>query len=146
MRQVFDANSRTLLRQLKGHKRTVHVARFAQDRLHVLSASDDATVRCAQRDSSVRWVHNECEPSAQRMYAMHWPETLTHDSAPALCLRWVSQRSTQNVRSGIAGAARMASESYAWHALPCLGAQDCNYADTLCKRRCGYGMSVRGSR
>lgn len=43
-RQVFDANSRTLLRQLKGHKRPVHVARFALDRLHVLSGSDDATV------------------------------------------------------------------------------------------------------
>ena len=48
LRQVFDANSRTLLRQLKGHKRPVHVARFALDRLHVLSGSDDATVRCAR--------------------------------------------------------------------------------------------------
>jgi hypothetical protein len=43
--QVFDTNSRTLLRQLKGHKRPVRVARYAPDRLHVLSASDDATVR-----------------------------------------------------------------------------------------------------
>lgn len=45
LRQVFDVNSRTLLRQLKGHKRPVRVARYALDRLHVLSGSDDATVR-----------------------------------------------------------------------------------------------------
>lgn len=43
--QVFDASSRALLRQLKGHKQPAHVAQFAPDRLHVLSAADDASVR-----------------------------------------------------------------------------------------------------
>lgn len=59
LRQVFDANSRTLLRQLKGHRRPVHVARFALDRLHVLSGSDDATVRCAQASLCVRRAWND---------------------------------------------------------------------------------------
>ncbi|GFR40760.1 hypothetical protein Agub_g1372, partial [Astrephomene gubernaculifera] len=43
--QVFDANSRSVLRQFKAHKRPTRVARFAPDRLHVLSGSDDVTVR-----------------------------------------------------------------------------------------------------
>ncbi|KAF8055723.1 utp15 [Scenedesmus sp. PABB004] len=43
--QVFDANSRSVLRQLKGHQRPVHVARFAADKVHVLSGSDDVTLR-----------------------------------------------------------------------------------------------------
>lgn len=43
--QVFDTASRSLLRQLKGHTGAVHDTRFAQDKLHVLSASDDTTVR-----------------------------------------------------------------------------------------------------
>lgn len=42
--QVFDTSSRALLRQLKGHRQPVHVARFGSDKLHVLSAGDDATV------------------------------------------------------------------------------------------------------
>ena len=50
--QVFDAGSRTLLRQLKAHKRAAHVAHFSPDRMHVLSAADDATVR-----SYIRVVH-----------------------------------------------------------------------------------------
>ncbi len=43
--QVFDANSRGLLRQLKGHQRPVHVTRFAPDKLHLLSGGDDALAR-----------------------------------------------------------------------------------------------------
>lgn len=43
--QVFDVGSRAVLRQLKGHQRPVHVARFSPDKLHVLSGGDDATVR-----------------------------------------------------------------------------------------------------
>ena len=43
--QVFDASSRGLLRQFKGHQRPVHVARFAPDKLHVLSGGDDALAR-----------------------------------------------------------------------------------------------------
>lgn len=42
---MFDASSRTVLRQLKAHKRPTHVARFSPDRQHVLSGSDDVTVR-----------------------------------------------------------------------------------------------------
>lgn len=43
--QIFDASSRLVLRRLKGHKQPVHVAQFAPDRVHVLSAGDDATVK-----------------------------------------------------------------------------------------------------
>ncbi len=46
--QIFDAGSRTMLRQLKAHKRAAHVAHFSPDRMHVLSAADDTTV-CALR-------------------------------------------------------------------------------------------------
>lgn len=43
--RVFDTESRTLLRQLTGHKRPVHVTEFAADTSHVVSGGDDATVR-----------------------------------------------------------------------------------------------------
>ncbi|GIL86712.1 hypothetical protein Vretimale_19807 [Volvox reticuliferus] len=43
--QVFDANSRSVLRQFKAHKRPTRVARFGADKLHVLSGSDDVTAR-----------------------------------------------------------------------------------------------------
>lgn len=44
--QVFDINSRLVLRQLKGHTRAVHWVRYPpSDKLHVLSGSDDSTVR-----------------------------------------------------------------------------------------------------
>ena len=43
--QVFQTSSRAVLRQLKAHQRPVHVARFSPDKLHVVSGSDDATVR-----------------------------------------------------------------------------------------------------
>lgn len=42
--QIFQTNSRAVLRQLKAHQRPVHVARFSPDKLHVLSGADDATV------------------------------------------------------------------------------------------------------
>ena len=42
--QMFDSQKQTLLRQLKGHQRPVHTTRFAPDKMHVLSGSDDATV------------------------------------------------------------------------------------------------------
>ena len=41
---MFDAASRTLLRQLKGHEAPVHAAIFAEDKLKALSGSDDSTV------------------------------------------------------------------------------------------------------
>ncbi|KAI5077553.1 hypothetical protein GOP47_0007377 [Adiantum capillus-veneris] len=44
--QVFDLNSRLVLRQLKGHSRAVHWVRYSpSDKLQVLSGSDDTTVR-----------------------------------------------------------------------------------------------------
>lgn len=43
--QVLDPKKQTLLRQLKGHQRPVHTTHFASDKMHVLSGSDDATVR-----------------------------------------------------------------------------------------------------
>lgn len=43
--QVFDAESRSILRQLRAHRRPVHVTRFDPDRLHLVSGGDDATVR-----------------------------------------------------------------------------------------------------
>lgn len=44
--QVFDINSRLVLRQLKGHTRAVHWVRYSPvDKLHLLSGSDDNTVR-----------------------------------------------------------------------------------------------------
>ncbi|KAL3689000.1 hypothetical protein R1sor_015309 [Riccia sorocarpa] len=44
--QVFDSSSRTLLRQLRGHKGAVHWVRYSlHDKLHVLSAGDDNSVR-----------------------------------------------------------------------------------------------------
>lgn len=43
--QIFDAGSRSLLRQMSLHKRPVHSVTFAHDKLHLLSAGDDATVR-----------------------------------------------------------------------------------------------------
>ena len=41
---MFDPQKQTLLRQLKGHQRPVHTTRFAPDKMHVVSGSDDATV------------------------------------------------------------------------------------------------------
>ncbi|KAL4516023.1 hypothetical protein Ndes2437A_g06735 [Nannochloris sp. 'desiccata'] len=43
--QVFDTNSRSLLRRLTGHRRPVHSVTFAQDKQHLISGGDDATVR-----------------------------------------------------------------------------------------------------
>ncbi|BDA47532.1 U3 small nucleolar RNA-associated protein 15 homolog [Coccomyxa sp. Obi] len=47
--QVFDPyagnKDERLVRQLKGHERPVHTTRFAPSKFHVLSGSDDATVR-----------------------------------------------------------------------------------------------------
>ena len=43
--QVFDTNSRTILRSFQGHQMPVHVSKFSTDITQVLSASDDRTVR-----------------------------------------------------------------------------------------------------
>jgi U3 small nucleolar RNA-associated protein 15 len=43
--QVFDANSRAVLRQFVGHRRPVHALNFGYDKLHLLSGGDDATLR-----------------------------------------------------------------------------------------------------
>ncbi len=44
-KQVFEANSRNVLRQLRGHARAVHAAQFAPDGTHILSCGDDVAVR-----------------------------------------------------------------------------------------------------
>ncbi|KAJ3179051.1 snoRNA-binding rRNA-processing protein [Gaertneriomyces sp. JEL0708] len=43
--QLFDLNSRAILRTLRGHDGAVHVAKFSPDHMQVLSGSDDKTVR-----------------------------------------------------------------------------------------------------
>ncbi|EIM88468.1 WD40 repeat-like protein, partial [Stereum hirsutum FP-91666 SS1] len=44
--QIFDVNSRAILRTLEGHKQPVHVTKFSSlDQTQVLSCSDDTTVR-----------------------------------------------------------------------------------------------------
>jgi U3 small nucleolar RNA-associated protein 15 len=43
--QVFDASSRSVLRTLRGHGLPVHVSRFSSQPTHILTASDDRTVR-----------------------------------------------------------------------------------------------------
>ncbi|KAI8149626.1 WD40-repeat-containing domain protein [Fennellomyces sp. T-0311] len=43
--QMFDVNSRAILRTFRAHTMPVHVTRFSIDKAHVLSASDDQTVR-----------------------------------------------------------------------------------------------------
>lgn len=43
--QVFDTNSRTILRSFRGHALPVHVSHFSSEPTQVLTASDDRTVR-----------------------------------------------------------------------------------------------------
>ena len=43
--QVFDVANRSVLRQFKTHQRPAHAVRFTPDRTHVVSGSDDTTVR-----------------------------------------------------------------------------------------------------
>lgn len=58
--QVFDINSRLILRQLKGHTRAVHWVRYSPlDKLHVLSGSDDNTVRWWDVEAQVELLKME---------------------------------------------------------------------------------------
>ena len=43
--QVMDMATRSILRTFKGHSAPVHVTKFAEDNVHVFSASDDKTCR-----------------------------------------------------------------------------------------------------
>eukprot|EP00232_Nephroselmis_pyriformis_P007623 CAMPEP_0182882100 /NCGR_PEP_ID=MMETSP0034_2-20130328/17575_1 /TAXON_ID=156128 /ORGANISM="Nephroselmis pyriformis, Strain CCMP717" /LENGTH=333 /DNA_ID=CAMNT_0025015165 /DNA_START=280 /DNA_END=1277 /DNA_ORIENTATION=+ len=43
--QVFDAGTKSILRQLKGHQRPVHAVSYTNNTQKVLSGSDDTTVR-----------------------------------------------------------------------------------------------------
>ena len=43
--QVFDTNSRTILRSFKGHQMPVHVSKFSPEVTQILTTSDDRTVR-----------------------------------------------------------------------------------------------------
>ena len=42
---VFDMSSRAILRSFKGHTAPIHVTKFAQDNVHIFSASDDKSCR-----------------------------------------------------------------------------------------------------
>jgi WD40 repeat protein len=56
--QVFDAGSRSVLRQFKGHARPCQVVRWSPDKLHLLSGSDDVTLRwwdITQGTQLARW-------------------------------------------------------------------------------------------
>jgi len=44
--QVFEVGTRSILRQLAGHVRPVHVTRFSEDNTHIISGGDDKTLRC----------------------------------------------------------------------------------------------------
>ena len=43
--QVFELGSKGILRKLEGHSRPVHVAAFSPHKTHIMSASDDTTVK-----------------------------------------------------------------------------------------------------
>lgn len=43
--QVFDLNSRAILRTMKGHTDPIHVTQFSSNQTQILSAADDKTVR-----------------------------------------------------------------------------------------------------
>lgn len=43
--QIFDANSRAILRSLNGHQGAVNFIGFKEDKTHLISASNDKTVR-----------------------------------------------------------------------------------------------------
>ena len=96
--QVFDAASRTLLRQLKGHKAPVHVARFAAGQLHVITGGDDGlvalwditsgqqarTCRCLRSTRAVTlhaWAVANC-----RLQAPRWSvQDAQSDDSAAVC-------------------------------------------------------------
>ncbi|XP_022110346.1 U3 small nucleolar RNA-associated protein 15 homolog [Acanthaster planci] len=44
--RLFDVNGRAILRIFKGHSGPVHVTKFGTDNLHIMSCSDDKSVRC----------------------------------------------------------------------------------------------------
>ncbi|RUP43652.1 WD40-repeat-containing domain protein [Jimgerdemannia flammicorona] len=43
--QLFDINSRAILRTMRGHTHPVHTTKFSPNNTHILSTSDDKTVR-----------------------------------------------------------------------------------------------------
>ncbi|XP_077864932.1 U3 small nucleolar RNA-associated protein 15 homolog [Saccoglossus kowalevskii] len=43
--RLFDLGSRSILRTFTGHQRPVHVNRFTSDNVHIISCSDDKTVK-----------------------------------------------------------------------------------------------------
>jgi len=44
--KLFDVTSKELLRWFKGHTGPVHLTKFSSNNIHVMSGSDDKTVRC----------------------------------------------------------------------------------------------------
>jgi len=60
--KLFDIKSRTQLRQFKGHSGAVKVAKFSIDAVHVLSGSNDKTMRCwdiASEQQLHCWTHED---------------------------------------------------------------------------------------
>ncbi|CAK0783260.1 hypothetical protein CVIRNUC_006459 [Coccomyxa viridis] len=102
--QVFDPQKQTLLRQLRGHQRPVHTTRFAPDKMHVLSGSDDATVRwwditageqLFRLDGHTDYIRSSaCSPSS--------PDTWATGSYDHTCKVWDvrSQQCTMTLEHG----------------------------------------------
>jgi U3 small nucleolar RNA-associated protein 15 len=44
--RLCDVSTKFVLRNFKGHEKAVHVTKFSPNNMHVMSASDDRTVRC----------------------------------------------------------------------------------------------------
>ena len=68
--QVFDANSRVILRQFSGHTRSVHVTRFSNSGTKIFSGSDGKTVKVWDIPSQAEVVsyqeHEVREPRLKR--------------------------------------------------------------------------------
>lgn len=61
--QILDATSRSILRNFQGHTKPTHFCCFGKDSSHILSASDDKTIRCwdlaSQKESSMIKAHKD---------------------------------------------------------------------------------------
>ncbi|XP_071953243.1 U3 small nucleolar RNA-associated protein 15 homolog [Antedon mediterranea] len=44
--RLFDVSGRAILRTFKGHDKTIQITKFLADNTHIMSCSDDQTVRC----------------------------------------------------------------------------------------------------
>ncbi|KDN39385.1 WD40 repeat-like protein [Tilletiaria anomala UBC 951] len=88
--QVFDVNSRAILRTFKGHKLPVHVTRFSSAPTQVLSASDDQTVRLwdIPSQSAVRTFARHSDYVRSAMVSPDNPSLLLSGSYDATVRLW----------------------------------------------------------